>query len=147
MPGEPSTINAKVFVPGRGVGYQGPRKLLTFDMISDWIRMQGFDEYTTNGLIDLASRYPTQALPSFRRNFNLMIARVRAKRQEEQNPPSNTPEEVTPLEGDPALNVASVEECCEDGECSLDQMQESFDEIDPTHLVVPEDEVNEHGNS
>lgn len=141
MPGEPSTINAKVFVPGKGVGYKGPKKLLTFEMISEWIRMQGFDEYTTNGLIELASRYPTQALPSFRRNFNLMIARVRAKRQEEQNPPvSAQAEEKAPLD-----------ECCEENECSafdtLAAMQESFDEIDPVELAVPEDEVNEDGNS
>ena len=138
MPGEPSSINAKVFIPGKGVGYQGPRKLLTFDMISDWIRVQGFDEYTTNGLIDLAARYPTQALPSFRRNFNLMIARVRAKRQKEQNQPLNTQavEEDVPSD-----------ECCDDGVCSLDQMKEKFDDIDPAHLVVPEDEVNEHGDS
>jgi hypothetical protein len=58
-------------------------------VITNWIKIQGLDEYTTNGLIELASKYPTQALPSFRRNFNLMIERVRTKRQKEQNGESN----------------------------------------------------------
>ena len=66
-----------------------------------------------------------------------MIARVRAKRQKEQNQPLDAQAEET----------APLDECCDDGECSLDQMQESFDEIDPVQLVVPEDEVNEDGNS
>ena len=141
MPGEPSSIKTQVFVPGKGRGYRGPSKLLTLDMISEWIRLQGFDEYTTKGLIELASKYPTQALPTFRRNFNLMIARVRAKRQEEQNQPLN--EKVVPLAGDTSVLPT---ECCDEEVCTLSQMQENFDEIDPVELVVPEDEVNEDGN-
>ncbi len=82
MAGEAQQIQAKVYVPGKGPGSKLQRQL-TFDMISEWIRLQGLDEYTTNGLIELAGRYPTQALPSFRRNFNLMIQRVRQKRKKE----------------------------------------------------------------
>lgn len=79
--GEPTSIKAKVFMPGKRTGrFQMP---LNLETIISWIKMEGFDEYTTQGLIDLASRYPTQALPSFRRNINLMIERVRKKRKQE----------------------------------------------------------------
>jgi len=79
-------VDVKVQIPSKGrmKGDNQLQRLLTFDIISDWIRMQGLDEYTTEGLIELASKYPTQALPSFRRNFNLMISRVRGKRKLEQ---------------------------------------------------------------
>ena len=79
-------INAKVSLPStlKDKTRKGPNRLLTFDIISGWIKLQGFDEYTTNGLIELASKYPTNALPSFRKNFNLMIARVRQQRKLEQ---------------------------------------------------------------
>lgn len=80
--GEPTSIKAKVHIPGKSSGKL--QRQLTFEIISGWIKLQGFDEYTTNGLIELASKYPTQALPSFRRNFNLMIERVRVKRRAEQ---------------------------------------------------------------
>ncbi len=78
---ETSSIRAQVYIPGKA----GSRlqMQLTLEKITEWIKIQGFDEYTTNGLIELAKRYPTQALPSFRRNFNLMIERVRAKRKKE----------------------------------------------------------------
>lgn len=78
---ETSSIKAQVVIPGKSNGKL--QKMLTLEMITDWIKMQGFDEYTTNGLIEMAERYPTQALPSFRRNFNLMIERVRVKRRKE----------------------------------------------------------------
>lgn len=67
----------------------GPLLELTHDRICEYIRMQGLDDYTTEGLIKLASTYPTQALPSFRRNFNLMIQRVRAKRKVENEGDQN----------------------------------------------------------
>lgn len=79
---EPTSIKAQVFIPGKGKSRL--QRQLTLEIISNWIKLQGFDEYTTNGLIELASKYPTQALPSFRRNFNLMIERVRQKRRQEQ---------------------------------------------------------------
>lgn len=63
---------------------RGPNQVLDFKTISDWIRLQGLDEYTTQGLIDLAASYPDSALHVFRRNFNLMISRVRDKRKKEQ---------------------------------------------------------------
>ena len=78
---EPSSIKASVIIPGKGKTRVS--RQLTFEMISEWIKLQGFDEYTTNGLIALAAKYPTQALPSYKRNFNLMIERVRVKRRAE----------------------------------------------------------------
>jgi len=81
--GEPSTIRAKVEIPGKSA--KRFQRQLTLEIISDWIRLQGLDEYTTNGLIAMASRYPTQALPNFRKNFNLMIERVRVRRRAENN--------------------------------------------------------------
>jgi hypothetical protein len=80
---EPTSIKSQVFIPGKGNGKL--QRLLTLETVCSWIKLQGFDEYTTNGLIELASKYPTQALPSFRKNFNLMIERVRAKRRQESN--------------------------------------------------------------
>lgn len=88
--GEPTSIKAQVFIPGKAKGRL--QRQLTLETISEWIRLQGFDDYTTNGLIELAGRYPTQALPSFRRNFNLMIERVRAKRKRELNAEINAKE-------------------------------------------------------
>ena len=82
MSGEASQIRTQVYMPGKGKSSHVGRPL-TLGMIADWIKLQGFDEYTTNGLIELAEKYPTQALPHFRRNFNLMIQRVRAKRKQE----------------------------------------------------------------
>ena len=79
---ETSSIRAQVYVPGKS-GSRLQRQL-TLEVVVEWIKIQGFDDYTTNGLIELAKRYPTQALPSFRRNFNLMIERVRSKRRKEQ---------------------------------------------------------------
>lgn len=78
---ESTRLNAKVAVPGKTKTKL--QRHLTLEMISGWIKLQGFDDYTTQGLIDLASGYPTQALPSFRKNFNLMIERVRQKRKKE----------------------------------------------------------------
>jgi hypothetical protein len=74
---------------------KGPNRQLTFEIVSDWIKIQGMDEYTTEGLIELASKYPTNALPSFKKNFNLMIARVRQKRKQEQH---DVPQVIQPIE-------------------------------------------------
>lgn len=86
---EGNFINAKVVMPPSHAqeldpGRKRPSRPLTFEIVCDWIRLQGFDEYTTNGLIDLAAKVPTSALSHFRRNFNLMLARVRQQRQKEQ---------------------------------------------------------------
>jgi hypothetical protein len=92
---EAQGINAKVYVPGENGQYKkiggrsGLKRLLTLDDLIKMIKLQGLDEYTTNGLIELASRYPTQALPTFRRNINLMIQRVRSKRKLEQRGDEN----------------------------------------------------------
>lgn len=58
-------------------------RVLTLELVIGWINNQGLDEYTTKGLIEMVSRYPTAALPAFKRNFNLMLQRVRAKRKQE----------------------------------------------------------------
>ena len=80
-------IQTKILIPNhmKDKTRKGPNRQLTFGIICDWIKLQGLDEYTTNGLIDIAAKYPTNALISFQRNFNLMIARVRQKRREEQH--------------------------------------------------------------
>lgn len=95
-------IKTQVFIPNqerktRGVAQYPPGRLMTLDVICEWIRLQALDDYTTNGLIELAGKYPTQALPSFRRNFNLMIARVRENRKKEQNQPSEIEEWSTEI--------------------------------------------------
>ena len=77
-------IHAKIDIPNDEKGRPGPSRQLTLDIITEWIKAQALDDYTTKGLIEIASRYPTNAYPSFRRNFQLMIARVRQKRREEQ---------------------------------------------------------------
>jgi hypothetical protein len=59
-------------------------QLLTLELLTSWIRRMNLDEYTTEGLITLASKYPAAALPSFRKNVNLMIQRVRTQRQKDQ---------------------------------------------------------------
>lgn len=116
-------IKTEVFIPGsggkqaRGMAQYPAGRLMTLEVISDWIRLQGLDEYTTQGLIEIAGKYPTQALPHFRRNFNLMIARVRDKRREEQNPVA----EVTEVAEDwaaeiPVEDLVIAEEEREDGE-------------------------------
>ncbi|CAE7860216.1 unnamed protein product [Symbiodinium microadriaticum] len=45
---------------GRMKGDNVLQRQLTFDIVKDWIKVQGFDEYTTNGLIEMAAKYPTQ---------------------------------------------------------------------------------------
>lgn len=87
---EAQQIQAKIIIPGQ-VSRPPVQRPLTLDTICDWIKLQGLDDYTTNGLIELARRYPAQALPSFRKNFNLMIQRVRQKRRQEQNQPLDEP--------------------------------------------------------
>ena len=67
----------------------GPLLELTHDRLCDYIKMLNLDDYTAEGLIKLASTYPTQALPSFRRNINLMIQRVHAKRKIENEGEQN----------------------------------------------------------
>lgn len=117
-------IKTEVFMPGktkqaRGMAQYPAGRLMTLGTITEWIRLQGLDEYTTQGLVELAGRYPTQALPSFRKNFNLMIARVRTKRQEEQNQPINEEPEAQ-LEDwatdIPMEDLVIAEEEKEDGE-------------------------------
>lgn len=89
---ETSSIKAQVYVPGKSSSRL--QRQLTLEVVIEWIKIQGFDEYTTNGLIKLAEKYPTQALPNFRRNFNLMIERVRQKRKQEMNGKFNKKENI-----------------------------------------------------
>jgi hypothetical protein len=81
--GEPTKMNFKISYDGGG-RKSTISQAVTLESISNWIRAQELDEYTTKGLIDIASKYPNQALSSFRKNINVMIARVRQKRKEEQ---------------------------------------------------------------
>jgi hypothetical protein len=120
MAGEASSIKTQVYMPGKGKSSHVGRQL-TLDTIADWIRMQGFDEYTTNGLIELAERYPTQALPHFRRNFNLMIQRVRSKRKQEtdQSAVDERPAGERPLGEEPV-----EEPVVEQAEQPMDDWQE-----------------------
>jgi hypothetical protein len=78
-------IQAKVGIPNQDKNRRGPSRQLTLDIVTEWIKAQHLDDYTTKGLVELAQGYPTNALPSFRRNFQVMLARVRQKRREEQN--------------------------------------------------------------
>lgn len=92
---------------------QGSRKtkiarMLTLESMIEWIRSQGLDEFTTKGLIELASKYPYNALPSFKKNFNLMLQRVRAKRQKEGEVEREKTIEKEPKE--PKQNFKSFEE-------------------------------------
>jgi hypothetical protein len=59
------------------------KRVESLDRTVQWIIRQGHDEYTTKGLIELAQNYPTSALPMFRKNYQLMLNRVRAKRKKE----------------------------------------------------------------
>jgi hypothetical protein len=59
------------------------QRVITLDRIKEWIDTLPYDDYTKKGLIELASRYPTAALPSFKKNFNVMVQRVFKKRREE----------------------------------------------------------------
>ena len=105
--GEPSSIKASITMPGAKDKKRGKlQRLLTLEMISQWIRLQGFDDYTTNGLIEMASKYPTQALPMFRKNFNLMIERVRAQRRAELQGQST-------IQEDHAKQDSQAESCSE----------------------------------
>lgn len=82
---EGNFINANIVLPGEDGKVRKFYVPPTFQDLSDWIRAQGLDEYTTEGLIQLASRTPTSALASFRKNFNIMVARVRQQRKKEQS--------------------------------------------------------------
>lgn len=116
MAGEAQTIKAQVFMPGRE-GSRGMQPQLTLKKVSEWIRLQGLDEYTTEGLIELAGRYPTQALPSFKKNFNLMIQRVRQKRKQELGqlePPVEEIEEKIDAESQDSVGGEADEQLVDD---------------------------------
>lgn len=90
---EAGRMDIHISIPGDDGRPKRIKRLLTLDHIILYIRQQELDEYTTNGLIELAERYPTNALPSFRKNINVMINRVRARRRKEQQR-----EDLYPLE-------------------------------------------------
>jgi hypothetical protein len=65
-------------------------RVVTHERVAEWIRRQGLDQLTTEDLIELSSRYPVGALASFKKNFHLMIQRVRAtQRKEKTGVPNN----------------------------------------------------------
>lgn len=81
---EPSSVNFSVNIPGQGQRSRISR-ILTLDRLIEWIRSHEFDEHTTETLIAMASRYPYEALPLFKKNFNLMLQRARATRKKDEN--------------------------------------------------------------
>jgi len=81
---EAGRMDIHISIPGDDGRPKRIRRLLTLDHMIQYIQQQELDEYTTNGLIALAESYPTNALPSFRKNINVMINRVRARRRKEQ---------------------------------------------------------------
>lgn len=105
---EPSRMQVKVTLGEE----HGPRPRvtpqLTLERVINWIDRQPLDDYTKKGLAKLAATYPNAALPSFRRNFNLMIQRVRAKRRQEQGDMEDVREENTSQQ--PIGPVASLDE-------------------------------------
>lgn len=81
---EPTKMNISVTSESHGRKSRVTRAL-TLDKVIEWIKShEDFDDFTINGLIEIASKYPNTALPSFRKNFNIMLARVRQKRSAEQ---------------------------------------------------------------
>jgi len=83
-------------------------QMITLESIIESIKAQGLDDYTTNGLIEIASRYPANALISFKKNFNVMIRRVRAQRQKEQHGEFNNGQESREIDvpegGSPSID-------------------------------------------
>jgi hypothetical protein len=118
MAGEASSLKAKVVMPG-SKDRPGFRKQLTLKTVIEWIRMQGLDEYTEEGLIESASKYPTQALPSFRKNFNLMIQRVRQQRKKELGQVEEEVKEIQDAESESEVRNDPIEQPV-DGETTGD---------------------------
>ena len=71
-------------------------RMLTLERLIEWINAQELDEFTTKGLIDIAKRYPSHALPTFKKNFNIMLQRVRSQRKAEDVAPVVEIVEETP---------------------------------------------------
>jgi hypothetical protein len=88
---EPTRLSIRVSAESHGRKTHISR-LFTLDVLISWIRRLELDDYTISGLIALASKYPAAALPSFRKNINLMIHRVRLQRQKDQEGESNAKE-------------------------------------------------------
>lgn len=96
---EASSMNFSVYVPGKGKTHIG--RMVTLERLVEWIKSQEFDEHTTKSLIYLASRYPSHALPLFKKNFNLMLQRARAMRQ------SDSEENIIPIQHEPVVETFS----------------------------------------
>lgn len=79
---EVSSMKFSIQVPGASSGSSISR-LTTLESVISWIKSHQLDDYTTKGLIVLASRYPNNALPLFKKNFHVMLQRVRANRKKE----------------------------------------------------------------
>lgn len=91
---EASHMNVKVEADSVTSTRGKPTRMITLDVVIAWIKTQQLDDYTTKGLIEIASTYPTAGLATFRRNFNLMLQRVRAKRKKEQGGTEYVQEEI-----------------------------------------------------
>jgi len=143
---EATSISFNVAVDGTRRG--SVRRMLTLGQIIEWIKAQGFDEFTTKGLIELASKYPNNALPLFKKNFNLMLQRVRAKRQKdnEGNAPVEVKEEpvvYSVVTLDEGLNANWKGNQNEENNSEEAVDQEAGEEI--SNQEVSEEECNEEG--
>ena len=98
MAGEANKMNFRVTLPGDDEKTHNQRNtarpMITLDKVVSWVRSLDLDEYTTNGLIKLAEGYPYGSLPMFRKNFDVMLARVRQTRLQEEIKNSEKVEEV-----------------------------------------------------
>lgn len=95
------TIKIDIGQPDR----PGPKKIVTLKSIIEWIKRKQLDSYTQNYLIEVASRYPTAALPFFGKNFNIMLQRARAQRWKDQSETIESPTEIFEEEKKPARIV------------------------------------------
>lgn len=71
---EPERINLAGSRPGSSL-----QPMLTLEALKAWIDTQQVEERVKEILKGMASRYPNQALPSFKKNYNVLLDR--AKRQ------------------------------------------------------------------
>jgi hypothetical protein len=133
---EASSMNFSVSVPGKGKTNIG--RMFTLERLVEWIKAQELDEHTTKSLIALASRYPSHALPLFKKNFNLMLQRARAMRKSDSEEPITKITENTPTIGnfsslDAGLNqtwkgksIEKINEETNEEEPSEDWQNDSF---------------------
>lgn len=78
-------LDVKISLPGEDGRPRRPGRLLTLEQVLSWIKLQELDDYTYQGLEKIISKYPTHALSSIKKNFGLLLNRVRAQRKKDDN--------------------------------------------------------------